>query len=164
MKQEIWFYGMFIVQLVLDIAFFLTCKWAWTLNLYLDSFADNYFADHICVWYFVSVGIILYLVSYFHSGSLISMYSLSIKPRKKEQYFCYIHGPTLGRIFISFGCVLYYHSSFGLALWGGYIGVALIASVIIESQILLPHIPLMDYGLIFGRIRIPKPLKQEHLD
>ena len=83
------------------------------------------------------------------------MYTVAVKQTKEEQYFCFIHGPFVARIFVTFAWVLYYHSSFGLAIWGGYFGVAIVASFIIEFEIILPRLFFMEYDLIFGRIRFP---------
>ena len=90
---EIIFSILFLIQLIMDTAFYFTCKWAWTLNYYLDSFADNYFADHIAPIFFTVFGIGIYIYCYIiresiriplchqsqHSCLLIFIYSFIYK-------------------------------------------------------------------------------------
>ncbi|ELP87765.1 hypothetical protein EIN_411180 [Entamoeba invadens IP1] len=150
----LWFWVVLLIQLSLDVAFWLSCKWVWSLSLYLDSFADNYFADHITVIYCFSVAVSLYVYQFIKAGSLENMFRMELNPSRTEVDYFGIHSTTVARIMWSFGVVLMYHSSFGLALWGGYIGVSLIATLVIEFEFVIPRFFLMEYSLVFGRARI----------
>ncbi|KAL7718804.1 Uncharacterized protein QTN25_003757 [Entamoeba marina] len=174
MERTPYFYLFFVTQLILDVVFYFVCKWVWTLNIYLDSFCDNIMMDTICPIYFILTGILIYIYSYYHTRdfkrmyltpspiSLLSNEVYNTSTRKNNGLYIWnIHSISLSRGFIYFGLVLYYHSSFGLAVLGGYIVVSFIACIVIEFQIILPRLMLMEYDLVFMRCRFGTNKKTE---
>lgn len=64
----------------MDFAFILTCKWMWSLSLYLDSFADNIVMDTICSYYCFIVAILIYVYEYLKSSSIQEMFATHEDP------------------------------------------------------------------------------------